>query len=173
MSHDRISRNGHFPIVNGGMAVSTLRVRAAEVPGRWVIVDRRFVPVWHDPAWSRSELPQAGRQPRGRLVARVDQSIGRRVPARGSGKRPGGVYVALERGPALAMQLDRCQADWISIESRVYRYARKSLLELFPTGIGDVSASELKGGKVGQAPQMHQPAIGDLRAGKIEVNKLR
>jgi hypothetical protein len=32
-----------------GLAVWSLRVRGADVPGRWVIIDRRFVAVENDP----------------------------------------------------------------------------------------------------------------------------
>jgi hypothetical protein len=34
----------------GGLAVWCLTVRGADVPGRWVIIDRRSVPIDGDPA---------------------------------------------------------------------------------------------------------------------------
>ena len=34
----------------GGLAVWSLNVDGADVPGRWVIIDRRFVPVERNPA---------------------------------------------------------------------------------------------------------------------------
>ena len=33
----------------GGLAVWGLNVDGADIPGRWVIIDRRFVPVDHAP----------------------------------------------------------------------------------------------------------------------------
>jgi hypothetical protein len=38
----------------GGLAVWGLHVHGADVPGRWVIIDRRFVPVENASAGSRS-----------------------------------------------------------------------------------------------------------------------
>jgi hypothetical protein len=39
----------------GGLAVWRLRVHSADIPGRWVIIDRRFVPVDLCPATNHSE----------------------------------------------------------------------------------------------------------------------
>ena len=41
-----------------GLAVWRLTVHGAEVPGRWVIIDRRFVAVENAPAGRRSRLRQ-------------------------------------------------------------------------------------------------------------------
>ena len=45
----------------GGLAVWSLRVYGADVPRRWVIIDRRFVPVENASAGSRSGSRQDGR----------------------------------------------------------------------------------------------------------------
>jgi hypothetical protein len=44
----------------GDLAVWRLLVHGADVPGRWVIVDRRFVPIENAPAGSRSGSHQDG-----------------------------------------------------------------------------------------------------------------
>jgi hypothetical protein len=41
-----------------GLAVWRLTVHGADVPGNWVIIDRRFVAIEGDPAGSGSLLPQ-------------------------------------------------------------------------------------------------------------------
>jgi hypothetical protein len=42
----------------GGLAVWRLHVHGADIPGRWVIIDQRFVPVENAPAGSRAGLRQ-------------------------------------------------------------------------------------------------------------------
>jgi hypothetical protein len=51
----------------GGLAVWGLRGHGADVPGRWVIIDRRFVPVEGAATGDRSESRQ-GRPELGRWV---------------------------------------------------------------------------------------------------------
>ena len=47
----------------GGLAVWRLHVHDADVPGRWVIIDRRFVTMENAPGGSRSGLRQVGPAP--------------------------------------------------------------------------------------------------------------
>jgi hypothetical protein len=44
----------------GGLAVWGLHLHGADVPGRWVIIDRRFVPVENASAENRSGSRQDG-----------------------------------------------------------------------------------------------------------------